>query len=166
MAKQSKPRLYSDGLEKAAWRTICNDSSNISEDGSMLFQERRAKVLEHTQTLRNLIQAGDAINRIDAMRMSSSLRIILTYLFSVLGRRLCVTGKGYFGILPRLSEEGDLICIFSGAPNPFVLRPLADSRIYYQGMKVYQLVGVCYMDGIMLGELQDMKICPELLVLK
>jgi hypothetical protein len=59
-------------------------------------------------------------------------------------RRICITGKGYFGTIPREAEEGDVIAIFFGLRIPFVLRPLAGGR--------YKLVGPCYVHGIMDGE--------------
>jgi hypothetical protein len=38
------------------------------------------------------------------------------------GRRLCTTAKGYIGIVPPLSEIGDVVCVISGAQTRFVIR--------------------------------------------
>ncbi|KAH6665237.1 hypothetical protein B0J14DRAFT_660923 [Halenospora varia] len=69
------------------------------------------------------------------------------------GTRLYITENGYFGIVPIYAKEGDQIWAFSGAPNPFVLRASSNSA-ESQATKTYQLVGVCYVDGIMHGELE------------
>ena len=62
-------------------------------------------------------------------------------------RRLCVTRKGYMGLVPNSAREGDSICVFIGAEVPFVLGRSGDE---------YRLVGDCYVHGIMKGEALDM----------
>jgi hypothetical protein len=64
------------------------------------------------------------------------------------GRRVCITKKGYLGLVPDYSEKGDIIAVVVGAQTPFVLRP-ADQAA--EGNK-YRLVGECYIHGIMDGE--------------
>ena len=73
--------------------------------------------------------------------------------------RLCITDNGYFGVAPAYAKEGDQIWAFLGGPNPFVLRAsldLAESKV----TKAHQLVGVCYVDGIMHGELENARLEP------
>jgi hypothetical protein len=90
-------------------------------------------------------------------------------------RRFCTTKGGRFGLVPPGAEVGDLICIPVGAQTPFVLRqpkePLIATveketwkdwikEIFYlatrdldtSGAKVLQLVGECYVQGMMRGE--------------
>jgi hypothetical protein len=59
-------------------------------------------------------------------------------------RRFCSTENGRMGAVPRKAEEGDQVCIFLGAEVPHVLRPT--------GSGTYMLIGDCYMDGVMDGE--------------
>ena len=59
-------------------------------------------------------------------------------------RRTCITQKSYFGTVPEEAQEGDLIVILFGLRIPFVLRNLVDGT--------YQLIGSCYVCGIMDGE--------------
>ncbi|KAN0110166.1 Heterokaryon incompatibility protein (HET) domain containing protein [Hyaloscypha variabilis] len=59
------------------------------------------------------------------------------------GRRLVVTSRGFVGLCPRYTQEGDVICILSGAKAPFVLRKSGEC---------YTMIGECYVDGIMYGE--------------
>ncbi|KAK3368839.1 heterokaryon incompatibility protein-domain-containing protein [Lasiosphaeria ovina] len=63
-------------------------------------------------------------------------------------RRIFITTGGYLGIGPRTLEEGDTVCILFGAPAPFLVRKVACSDSY-------QLIGECYLHGIMDGEFFD-----------
>jgi hypothetical protein len=71
----------------------------------------------------------------------------LSFLEACIGRRIFVTKKGYFGIGPAELEEGDEIYILAGGKLPLVLRPLPKSR-----PRTFELVGDCYVHGIMDGE--------------
>ncbi|KLU84384.1 hypothetical protein MAPG_03428 [Magnaporthiopsis poae ATCC 64411] len=66
------------------------------------------------------------------------------------GRRVCVTAAGRLGCVPPLSQVEDEVVLIHGAPTPFVIRKIAaeigaDSNLY-------ELVGACYMHGMMDGE--------------
>lgn len=50
---------------------------------------------------------------------------------------------GYAGWVPCHAREGDQICVFLGSRYPFVVRGCAEG---------FQLIGACYMHGIMEGE--------------
>ncbi|CAK1365398.1 unnamed protein product [Cercospora beticola] len=67
------------------------------------------------------------------------------YEATMYGRRFFMTGTGYPGIGPVGMERGDLIALLCGGSVPFVLRPRRCSG-------AYELVGVCYVLGIMNGE--------------
>lgn len=62
-------------------------------------------------------------------------------------RRFCFTSNGRLGQLAPGSEPGDRICVLGGGEVPFVIRPISGDA---KGM--YQLVGECYLDGMMDGE--------------
>jgi hypothetical protein len=63
------------------------------------------------------------------------------------GRRLAATNRGFLGLVPAGTIPGDLVCILLGAQTPFVLRPSEGP----EGR--YEVVGECYMHGMMDGEL-------------
>ncbi|KAI0515111.1 heterokaryon incompatibility protein-domain-containing protein [Xylaria bambusicola] len=65
-----------------------------------------------------------------------------------LGRRFFVTKEGYFGLGPQAMTSDDQIFFFLGCDYPVVLRPLDE----YGKCRRYQVVGVCYLDGFMFGE--------------
>ena len=60
-----------------------------------------------------------------------------------LGRRLCITTRGYIGLVPSNTKIGDDIIVMCGHVVPLVLRSRSDK---------YVLVGECYIHGIMGGE--------------
>jgi hypothetical protein len=64
-------------------------------------------------------------------------------------KRPFVTNLGYVGMGPPDMKEKDRVVIFMGATVPFVVRSLGDEK--------YELVGDCYCDGIMDGEVVDKK---------
>ena len=65
---------------------------------------------------------------------------------AVQGRSFGTTSKRYLGLFPRGTRRGDEICVFAGGHVPFVVRRK-------QGGASYQLVGECYVHGIMDGEI-------------
>jgi hypothetical protein len=61
-------------------------------------------------------------------------------------RSFGITVKGTMGIFPSNTQVGDLICILFGCSVPVVLRPSG---------QVFQLVGECFVYGIMDSEALD-----------
>ena len=76
---------------------------------------------------------------------------------AVEGRRFAVTSKGYMGLFPRTTEIGDSVCVFLGSHIPFVVRR--------RGGGEFELVGECYVHGIMDGEIVAMDLKKENVVL-
>lgn len=79
---------------------------------------------------------------------------------AVQGRRFGTTRKRYMGLLPRGTQVGDQVCLMGG-DIPFVVRP--QNGRSGGGGGVYQLVGECYIHGIMNGQvaqITDMKLEP------
>lgn len=66
-----------------------------------------------------------------------------------INRRFFETSQHYLGIGPQSMQSGDLVCVILGARTPVVLRPL----IEVDG--AYELLGDCYVHGIMFGEAMD-----------
>lgn len=62
-------------------------------------------------------------------------------------RKFCVTEEGRMAIVPPLALEGDVICIIKGTRMPFVLR-----KTKREDLPVYQIIGCCYVHGVMDGE--------------
>jgi hypothetical protein len=70
-------------------------------------------------------------------------------------RKFFFTKKELFGIGPGALKEGDWLAILQGADVPFVLREVDEGRDQSQplppGLK-FQLVGECYVHGLMQGQ--------------
>lgn len=62
-------------------------------------------------------------------------------------RRLVVTVAGHFGLAPHAARRGDCILILPGCDVPMAARPIRGSE------GSFQLVGGCYLQGFMEGEL-------------
>ena len=68
--------------------------------------------------------------------------------------------RRYMGLAPQDSKHGDLVCVTLGCPVPLLLRPVEEGDNNFRASKVdsqrYRLVGECYVDGLMKGEVMDM----------
>ncbi|KAH8602924.1 heterokaryon incompatibility protein-domain-containing protein [Bisporella sp. PMI_857] len=62
------------------------------------------------------------------------------------GRAFFTTDNGYIGLCPVASQPGDQVIVALGADNPLILR-LANGSEHY-----HQVVGECYLHGMMHGE--------------
>jgi hypothetical protein len=69
------------------------------------------------------------------------------YYFSAycVGRKFFVTSKGFYGVGASVMKQGDLCCVLFGAYVPFIIRPTGTKS-------KYKLVGECYIQGVMRGE--------------
>jgi hypothetical protein len=78
--------------------------------------------------------------------------------FNRVANHLFVSGSGYIGLVPDQAKPSDSICFIQGARAPFVVR---------QGLRYrYQLIGECYLHGLMKGELSEFGLCPEDILLE
>ncbi|KAH8680727.1 heterokaryon incompatibility protein-domain-containing protein [Xylariales sp. PMI_506] len=63
-------------------------------------------------------------------------------------RRFFVTGNGRFGWAPHRTKVDDKVCVFRGMRTPVIMRP--------QGIR-WEFIGVCYVQGLMDGEIWDLE---------
>ncbi|KAI4122814.1 MAG: hypothetical protein LQ338_005594, partial [Usnochroma carphineum] len=73
-----------------------------------------------------------------------------------LRRRLAKTKMGYLGLVPPEADVGDKVFILEGGKTPYVLR---------QKDEYWQLVGECYLHGIMYGEAYDESRCEDVVLI-
>ncbi len=66
------------------------------------------------------------------------------------GRVLGITDKGQLGLFPTSTQKGDIVAIFLGGCVPFIIRPIGNPTM--ESYTRNQLVGPCYVQGIMYGE--------------
>jgi hypothetical protein len=59
--------------------------------------------------------------------------------------KVCLTEKGYVGIVPGVATVGSLVSIVHGSAVPFVLNERGPGRYWH--------LGECYIHGLMCGEM-------------
>lgn len=69
------------------------------------------------------------------------------FMIASAGRRLFATDRGYIGLGPPEMQRGDYVYILSGGNVPYILRPITGPR-----PRTFELVGDCYLHGVMYGE--------------
>jgi hypothetical protein len=66
-------------------------------------------------------------------------------------RRLIVTAeRNTLGLVPAKAKKKDLICILAGLSVPIVLREVGGDKLKVEFS--YELIGECYVHGMMDGE--------------
>ncbi|KAG7008469.1 hypothetical protein G7Y79_00005g016100 [Physcia stellaris] len=154
-----------EAVDEAYWRTLIGNKTHT--DGALPgdFAKSHAAHLETQKAYRQGSSVSNGSGNLPFSRTLASTAASTTFeeLENLarpfrLGtqvmfwrRRFCITKKGYMGMVPMNAAEGHLISIFLGGSAPFVLKPEVRepqhiARVYYQ------LVGECYLHGIMNGE--------------
>jgi hypothetical protein len=149
-----------ESLFDVHWRTLI---ANRAEDGSELTKEDQDRMRQSHIAFREKLHilfsdstAGGIENKCveteaDGYEFEASA-------FYSLGSHvtMCVTARGYVGLVPVNAVKGDWICVFYGCPVPFVIRK---STVRDGG--IFQLVQKAYLHGIMAGEVLSDKTVKE-----
>lgn len=142
--------------------TMCTDSIDSPELALQRFQKWR-KVLRGPRKitfLKNLgINDGFYKTMVATAGIGSGIkvmddRVYATATETTLWRRLARTKKGYLAVIPSQAVVGDHVALYKGGRMPFVVRRLRedDKR---------ELIGPCYVHGIMYGESWDETLCKD-----
>lgn len=68
----------------------------------------------------------------------------------------CITESGRFGWISEVGRAPDHFVLFDGADVPFIVWELDESDIKHLGhMNSYQILGECYIYGVMEGEVME-----------
>jgi hypothetical protein len=151
-------------LEEAVWRTLIGDKTDsvrpapvscgqtvkthlrLLQDLGRISTSYSPSVFMN-QATRDKLQASVGLAKLDEIRKSLEDFQEIDLLFdSGKGSSphvFCVTDNGYIGMVPQLSEPGDLVSLIYGLDVVYVLRKSAEK---------YQLVGDAYVHGMMDGE--------------
>ena len=146
----SPPQLLHD----AYWRTLIGDRTDTTRPapaklGKEFDTWRRfmAEVVPRFLSNPNQPVPADILARYGAPPEFSSL--VAT---RALGRKLCITSRGYIGLVPPFAEVGDAVFLIRGAQVPFVLR-IVEGPLSSEGSRVLcHLVGEAYVHGLMYGD--------------
>jgi hypothetical protein len=89
------------------------------------------------------IREGGRGQSIDSEIEANAVNFTENLLSAASNKAFCITQKGFIGFVPTGFYLDDLICVFVGEGLPCVVRPKGNG---------YQLIGECYIHGIIKGE--------------
>lgn len=148
----------SQALEDALWRTPITDLESTSAGE----YKRASRAVQKGYQLYRTGFFCATMKRIELEQRSDDIRLVVKYWRPMVtrssGRKYFVSQRGYLGVGPMTTLQGDVIAIMFGMNIPLVLRPVGGDH--------YQIVGEAYVHGIMDGEVmkdshavQEFKIC-------
>jgi hypothetical protein len=82
-------------------------------------------------------------------------------LYILSGRQLFQTRDQRFGFARTGVQAGDKLCIFDGSPVVHALRAVPREQSEAQGQLLWQLIGEAYVHGMMNGEVSELGIESE-----
>jgi len=140
--------------EEDFWRTLIGDMTPSSRPAPAQLGEDYRRWIDTSRLVHRFHMKqgkGDALPS-DLNPASPEFAIWGTAMgLCAVKRRVCVTSRGYLGMVPPRSKVGDSVAIFLGVKTPYVLRKTQS------GMKeMFELVGECYVDGMMDGEMMSL----------
>ena len=121
-----------EGRESPFWRIVMGDR----------FFDGRREWRRCEKTDYEAYQAAQHDSKTEAAR-----DYMLSFTCANADRRLFATDRGYIGLGPAEMQKGDHVYILSGGNLPYLLRPVPRPR-----PRTFELVGDCYLHGIMYGE--------------
>jgi hypothetical protein len=68
------------------------------------------------------------------------------------GRRLSITRDGHMALVLDGARAGDVVCVAPGLKSPLLFRRMGFDGAEGMDCRAVQLVGSCYVHGIMNGE--------------
>ena len=145
--------LSSEEMRDAYWRTCVGDctipntrlASHPIPDLARTFEGLEAfyNWFKHSYETGELGDEASAARHAAAYKEPQHKSILESVGYVSIGKRMCQTTHRRIGLVPQTVLPGDKICIFLGAPIPFVIRPTGTR---------YQLMGPCYLHGMMDGQ--------------
>jgi hypothetical protein len=167
LSHRKAPDPYHTGqpLSEAFWRTMIGDNGEgrpANPDYYLNFLDFRENVLRTNSSEGEVLTKSEEDflrERKKGQRPFDSSFVGIWAFARAAGcacndRRFAVTRKGYLAIVPPLTKLGDIVCLVMGAEVPFIMRklPLHQSNEDYRDQQCYNLIGECYVHGIMDGE--------------
>jgi hypothetical protein len=150
---QESCRALATFSKNALWRTLLYDSVDVEATHSLL---RRATESDFNTLHTELASFESDLGSLEVDHVSQLMRNVL---YRLLRARLIITTNGWLGMVPRDTQIGDEIYVLAGGRMPFVLRP-SQEKFCPPGSSnsrrsCHTLVGECYIDGSMDGEVSD-----------
>ncbi|KAK7749993.1 hypothetical protein SLS62_008102 [Diatrype stigma] len=159
IAAMGAKRLTKEQFD-AWWRLMGITGSPFSEETVVEYLALVQPAMWRRETPGPAAGGMTATDRAEVNPRHNVLRRMMVHrLSSFYQRRFCSTTGGRLGWVPITAKPGDIICIFHGAPVPFVLRPKMkehqDPSVPFSTFAFdkagFELVGEAYVDGMMYG---------------
>jgi hypothetical protein len=100
--------------------------------------------------------------RIQVAAAQMRLRSSVTQMIELVeGRCLCINSNGELMNCPSDAKAGDVVAVFTEIDTPFVIRPVSVRSGIRGREKMYRIIGDCYVEGIMEGELDTKRTHPR-----
>jgi hypothetical protein len=175
LSEQSMPQPVSP-IEDAFWRTICGNTvmvhdpkeknprpsyKHASDSDYQLYLAWCHEINEASSSPGDLAVTGSYRENYGGATSNITRSIQPAIRAATTMRRLFITRKGFLGLGPPLAVGGEKVFLLHGGKAPFLLRIDKKRTIGGEEQKeYYQLVGDCYIHGIMDGEAMGWG-CPE-----
>ena len=162
IAMKDPTRRYPTGETqlKAYWQTLCAGRyfGTVKEIEAEFVVSRKSFQAVRIANRMNIF--GTVIGGFVALLLGASIAAIICgkskssarMMGPCVKRRLARTVNGYLGLVPRETRAGDIIALLQGGRLPFVLRSRGGP---------WELIGPCYIHGVMYGEAFDESQCGE-----
>ncbi|QBZ58695.1 hypothetical protein PoMZ_03653 [Pyricularia oryzae] len=171
----SYPGESSVSIFEAFWRTlVVNKDADNRQRAPSSFEEIFSLLLDESTgqhpslsgqkySKRQLQPPGKGrleLSNLSSRRPGAAFQELKTALRRALrNRRFAVTKKGYFGLVPYWTKQGDEVCMLNGCDVPYVIR-----RVGHEGSGQgvadsyrFHFLGECYIHGMMNEEVLEMK---------
>lgn len=126
---QQQQALHAE-IHEIRRKEFTSETGTLGEEDSEALEEKMQQMYQDESVA---LPYGHQLNRI------------------MLGRRVFLTADGLLGLGPQSVDAGDDVFVLPGARVPFLLRPIDRAGGCGSG-EVYEMVGECYVHGIMQGE--------------
>ena len=132
----SEEQLFRESVSLGKWRRLRNDDLNVLTD--FLAQVKAGldieTIMQHPNPLYREFVQGILSNQLK-------------------GNQVLILDLNFVGLGPKAAQKGDEVWIMASSPVPIVLRPFKpNTSDKGETDSLHQLVGHCYVDGIMDGE--------------
>jgi hypothetical protein len=162
-----EPYLTGESLDEILWRTLVGDINTQLQKhqppaSSCLAEAfgdfKRYFGIDSEEDLPGCVAvASGATSDKDTITrtLASVGEFIIAFYGCLMGMRLCITVEGSLAIVPPYTQPGDLVCVIWGATTPYLLRRRdAEPLKGAEDMDYYNLIGCCYVHGVMSGEIE------------
>lgn len=134
--------LFED-FELGVW--ILNESNSLPVPSKASLNARTFRLTDEEKA--RYARLADARERLGDFSKASNLPLAMAD--ACKGRRFFITSRHHLmGMAPDLTKPGDKVCVLNGCCAPFIIRPKGTA---------YQLIGECFVAGVMDGEIMESK---------